>query len=73
MIWLTKTEYFESAGVVCAIDDSVKHAMEYAKHGVSVLSPEMSYNAELYDATNVIVYDDPQELLDEILKMAGRR
>jgi len=73
MIWLTKTEYFESGSVVCAIDDSVKHAMEYAKHGIKVVSPKMSYNMELQNQENVTIYKTPQGLLDIIMQLSGMR
>ena len=73
LIWLTKSEYFEANAVVCAIDDSVKHSMEFAKHGVKVLSPRMSYNSELYNTDNVIVYESPHELLESIMALTGER
>jgi len=69
MIWLTKSDYFNHGAVVCAIDDSVKHTMEYAKHGVHVMSPIMSYNEELRGMRNVTMYDTPGELLDGVLNL----
>lgn len=71
MIWLTKSEYFDSGSVVCAIDDSSKHTMEYAKHGVKVMSPLMSYNHELIGVNNVTVYETPTQLMEGILKLSG--
>ncbi len=71
MIWLTKSEYFDSGSVVCAIDDSVKHSMEYAKHGVTVIAPTMSYNTEMHDVDNITMYDTPQELLSFIMQCGG--
>jgi len=73
MIWLTKSEYFDSGAIVCAVDDSVKHAMEYAKHGVQVISPRMSYNTEMEDIANVSMYDSPQEMLEFIVMCQGEK
>ena len=71
MIWLMKAEYFEQGVVICAIDDSVKHTMEYAKHGVHVISPVMSYNTELREVNNVTMYENPQELFSAITELAS--
>jgi hypothetical protein len=70
MIWLTKSDYFNQGTVVCAIDDSVKHTMEYAKHGIRVMSPTMSYNEELYGMHNVTMYSTSEELLEGVLNLA---
>jgi hypothetical protein len=69
MIWLTKSEYFNSGAIVCAIDDSAKHTMEYAKHGVKVVAPRMSYNNELAGVDNVTIYDTPNELIMKITNL----
>ena len=42
--------------------------MEYAKHGISVLSPRTSYNKVLQDVQGVTIYDDPEQAYEEILK-----
>tara|TARA_B100000700_G_scaffold331642_1_gene466444 strand:- start:23729 stop:24682 length:954 start_codon:yes stop_codon:yes gene_type:complete len=60
--WLTKSEYFDSGKIVCAIDDSAKHSAEYAKHGVSTLSPVTSYNSELESVEGVKMYYGPSQL-----------
>jgi len=60
--WLTKSEYFDSGQIVCAIDDSAKHSAEYAKHGVPTLSPVTSYNTELKDVDGVMMYYGPNQL-----------
>lgn len=52
-IWLSK-QVFYSTGKYFAIDDSAKHAAEYAKHGVKVLVPEKSYNQEVRGINNVV-------------------
>ena len=64
--WLTQSEYFDSGSVVCAVDDSPKHAGEYAKHGVPVLLPKLSYNSEVWSVENIHVYDNPENLNDII-------
>lgn len=60
--WLTKSEYFDSGQIVCAIDDSAKHSAEYAKHGVATLSPVTSYNKELENVEGVMMYYGPAQL-----------
>ena len=52
-VWLSEQQYF-TAGKYFAIDDSAKHAAEYAKHGVKVMVPEKPYNAEVKNVHNVI-------------------
>lgn len=56
-IWLSDQEYF-SGGDYFAVDDSAKHAAEYAKHGVVVLVPEKSYNKEVIGLPNVTYVSD---------------
>ena len=40
------------------IDDSPKHAAEYAIHGLPCLVPEKSYNRKIWNTHNVFVYRD---------------
>jgi hypothetical protein len=40
------------------IDDSPKHATEYAIHGLSCLVPEKSYNRKILNTDNVFMYRD---------------
>jgi NTP pyrophosphatase (non-canonical NTP hydrolase) len=72
--WLTKSEYFDSGQIVCAIDDSAKHSAEYAKHGVATLSPVTSYNKELEDVEGVMMYYGPSQLkiLIDTLLLRGK-
>jgi NTP pyrophosphatase (non-canonical NTP hydrolase) len=72
--WLTKSEYFDSGQIVCAIDDSAKHSAEYAKHGVETLSPVTSYNKELSDVEGVMMYYGSSQLkvLIDTLLMKGK-
>lgn len=63
--FLSGQPYF-SKGRYFAVDDSAKHAAEYAKHGVTVVVPEKPYNGEVRGAQNVIYVpkgSDPIELL----------
>ena len=67
--WCTQSEYFDSGSIVCAIDDSPKHAAEYAKHGLPVYVPYKSYNLEVHDMKNVYVFKDAADLLRKIKKL----
>jgi len=62
--WLTKSDYYSSEKIVCAIDDSAKHSAEYAKHGIKTCSPSKSYNTELSNLDNVSMYKNAKELID---------
>lgn len=44
-VWLSDKDFYVEGDLVCAIDDSLKHASEYARHGVPVVVPEASYNS----------------------------
>ena len=52
-VWLTEQAYY-SGGKYFAVDDSAKHAAEYAKHDVAVLVPEKPYNKEVQGCKNII-------------------
>ena len=69
--WLLMQDYYHSDVVLCAIDDSEKHASEYAKHGVDVLSPRTSYNQGLIGKPGVTIYDKPEQAYNKILKKLG--
>jgi phosphoglycolate phosphatase-like HAD superfamily hydrolase len=69
--WLAQSEYYDTGAIVCAIDDSPKHSAEYAKHGISVLSPEMPYNVELSYVENVFIYDSDKEVIKLIESLAA--
>jgi hypothetical protein len=58
--WLVQRDFYDEDQVVCAIDDSAKHASEYAKHSVEVLSPVKSYNQELKNISKVTLYNKPE-------------
>lgn len=61
-LWLMKSEPYDAGRVVCALDDSAKHAMDYAKHGVHVFSPVMSYNASIRNMSGVTMYTSSDDL-----------
>ena len=63
--WLTDKPFFKEGKLVCAIDDSPKHASEYASQGITVLVPKRSYNQEVWDANNIITFDWWEDSVDE--------
>jgi len=63
--WIAQSEYYDTGKIVCAIDDSPKHAAEIAKHGIPVIVPRKSYNQEVLDVENIEVIDS----CDEVLKL----
>jgi hypothetical protein len=73
MIWLSKSPYFEQGRVVCCIEDSPKHAMEYAKHGVPVVSPVKPYNEELNGINNIWMYETASEVAYTIDYLRGKK
>lgn len=60
-LWLSRTNFFLENKVVCAIDDSPKHAVEYANHGIHVLMPNKSYNQDVKHS-NIVKYDDSETM-----------
>tara|TARA_R110001599_G_scaffold23181_2_gene85364 strand:+ start:796 stop:1689 length:894 start_codon:yes stop_codon:yes gene_type:complete len=58
--WCAKSKYYDDNSIAYAIDDSPKHATEYAKHGIRVKVPVKSYNksinqeVEYYENFNTI-------------------
>ena len=45
--WCMNSEYYDSGAIAFAVDDSPKHALEYAKHGICVKVPIKSYNKSI--------------------------
>ena len=62
--WCMNSEYYDSGAIAFAIDDSPKHAMEYAGHGISVKVPLKSYNKSI-ESENITFYNNFNELLSE--------
>ena len=55
------SEYYDSGSIKFAIDDSPKHAIEYANHGICVKVPKKSYNKSIRN-DNIEFYQDLTEL-----------
>jgi len=75
MIWLSKMPFYTQGSVVCAVEDSAKHAMEYVKHGVPVVAPIKTYNQELHDLDAVSLYDDINDtdrIFDHVMNLYGQ-
>ena len=64
--WCAHSQYYDSDSIVCAIDDSPKHATEYAKHGLPCLVPVMPYNQNIAIKENIFYYKKPGEIVDLI-------
>jgi len=69
--WITQSEYYDSSSVVCAIDDSPKHAGEISKHGIPVIVPKKSYNSEVWDSENIVAIDNPELVVDIVKKFSS--
>ena len=63
--WLAE-QPFHGKHPVLAVDDSAKHAAEYAKHGVQVLVPQKTYNAEVAGLQNVHYVGDDIDLMSHV-------
>lgn len=66
--WLADKEFFKSGKVVCAIDDSPKHASELASHGIPVLVPKRAYNKDVWRMENITTFDWWETPVDEEIK-----
>lgn len=51
--WVSEQPFYDKHEII-AVDDSAKHAAEYAKHGIRVVVPQQSYNSEVIGLDNVI-------------------
>ncbi len=60
--WCMNSEYYDSGSIEFAIDDSPKHALEYAGHGISVKVPIKSYNKNIKNE-NIMFYRNLSDLL----------
>ena len=62
-LWLAKKDYYIKGKVLFAIDDSAKHAMEYATHNIMCFAPRTEYNKTALHY-NIIHYDyDNQDII----------
>jgi 5'(3')-deoxyribonucleotidase len=63
--WCAKSKYYDKGGIYYAIDDSPKHATEYAKHGIRVKVPVKSYNTDITNVSeNIEHYNNLNELME---------
>jgi len=62
--WCAQSKYYDDNKIAFAIDDSPKHAEEYANHGIRVKVPRRSYNQKIN--ADVDYYDTFEELLETI-------
>jgi len=46
-LWLTAQDFYPKRELICVVDDSSKHAAEFAKHGVPVIVPVKTYNEDI--------------------------
>lgn len=67
--WLSDQEFYGKTHVF-AIDDSAKHASEYAKHGVDVIVPSTSYNKEVKGRDNVLYIDNHADIVKTVKEYA---
>jgi hypothetical protein len=63
--WCINSEYYDSGSILFAIDDSPKHALEYAEHGMCVKVPLKSYNKHI-ENKNIHFFNNFNELLKEV-------
>ena len=62
--WCMSSEYYDSGAIKFAIDDSPKHALEYAGHGISVKVPIKSYNKNIKNE-NITFYENLSDLIGD--------
>ena len=65
--WLSDKPFYLKGKVVSAIDDSPKHAAEYAAQGVKTLVPKRAYNKQVWESDNVVLFDWETESFHEKL------
>jgi uncharacterized HAD superfamily protein len=66
--WLADKDFFKQGKLVCAIDDSPKHASEYAQHDIQVFVPKRAYNKSVWNLDNVIPFDWEKETIYDRIK-----
>lgn len=70
-LWLTGQDFFQKNEVYCAVDDSSKHADEYAKHGIKVIVPARHYNEDIKDRNNIyrFEFESPEKIVEKVLAL----
>ena len=71
--WLSDKPFFKEGKVICAIDDSPKHAAEYATHGIPTLVPMRSYNKQVWNDTNILTFDWENDSIFDAVLLAGNK
>jgi hypothetical protein len=61
--WCAKSEYYDHSAIQFAIDDSPKHATEYANHGIKCYVPRKSYNKNIVN-DSIYFYDNFNQLFE---------
>ena len=64
--WCAQSQYYDKDAIKFAIDDSPKHAIEYATHGIECFVPMKPYNKKTWNMTNIQPYDSFENLLNLI-------
>jgi hypothetical protein len=57
------SEYYDTNAIKFAVDDSPKHAIEYADHGIQVRVPIKSYNKHISENKNITFYSELKEII----------
>jgi len=68
-LWLTGQDFFVQKQFVCAVDDSSKHAAEFAKHGVRTIVPVKTYNEDTHGAAGITRVDFALMTPDELFQL----
>ena len=55
--WCAQSKYYDSDSIAFAIDDSPKHASEYAKHDITCYVPKKPYNTEVWSVSGIETYE----------------
>jgi len=61
--WCAKSKYYDDGAIKFAIDDSPKHATEYATHGMLCYVPKKPYNEKQWNINGVVPYDSFLQLI----------
>ena len=72
-IHLAATEPYKQGFVVCAIDDSPKHAAELAHHGIHTFVPKRNYNRGVWDHINITTFEWELEDVAELIHNFRRK
>ena len=62
--WIVQSQF--NGKVEFCVDDSPKHAAEFASHGLKTFSPSLPYNQSLRTQTGVIMVENLLEIVDNL-------